>query len=87
MDISTLIKNTPRPAIDSPPAMNPVGFSRIAHVLVLAKISREKFRLLAIEGRAPQPIRLSKRCTVYRNSEIISFCADPLNFRAELKGE
>jgi len=41
--------------------------------------------LIAIktEGKAPRPIRFSERCTCYKNSDVIEFLNDPLNYRAE----
>jgi hypothetical protein len=38
-----------------------------------------------IAGKAPQPIKLSERCTAYPNRELHKFFADPLNYRAEVK--
>ncbi len=35
------------------------------------------------EGRAPRPIRLTERCTVWDASEIRRWIADPVNYRAE----
>jgi len=60
------------------------GMSRWGQIAPFSPFSREKFRQLAIEGRAPQPVRFSKRCTAYPNRELHKFFADPLNYRAEV---
>ncbi|MCX4137917.1 AlpA family transcriptional regulator [Paraburkholderia sp. SEWSISQ10-3 4] len=35
------------------------------------------------EGRAPKPVRLSLRCTVWDDTQIHAWLADPLGYRAE----
>ncbi|ONC26905.1 transcriptional regulator [Burkholderia pseudomallei] len=35
-----------------------------------------------MEGRFPRSIRLTQRCTVWKNREIHRYLADPLNYRA-----
>lgn len=57
------------------------GMSRWAQAAPFMPFSREKFRQLVIAGKAPQPVRLSERCTVYPNRELHKFFADPLNYR------
>jgi predicted DNA-binding transcriptional regulator AlpA len=36
-----------------------------------------------MEGRAPQPIRMGIRCTMYRNSDLHRWLADPVNYQAD----
>lgn len=60
------------------------GMSRLNQIVPFLSFSREKFRQLVKAGRAPQPVRLSLRCTVYSNQEMHRFFADPLNYRAEV---
>ena len=48
-------------------------------------ISRETFRRLAIEGKAPPPIRFSLRCTMFDASECHKWLADPMNYTAPPK--
>ena len=59
-----------------------VGFSRWKQFFRLIPFSKEKFRQHVIQGRAPQPIRFSARCTAYANADLIRFLDDPLNFRS-----
>jgi hypothetical protein len=56
------------------------GMSRWSQFAPFAPISKERF---AKEGRAPQPIRLGIRCTMYPNRELHRWLADPVNYRAE----
>ena len=58
------------------------GLSRWGQIKPFSPFCREKFRQLSKRGKAPQPIRLSSRCTVYKNSELHSFFADPLSYVA-----
>ncbi|MGT2430662.1 helix-turn-helix transcriptional regulator [Cupriavidus basilensis] len=59
------------------------GVSRFAQFQPFVSLSREKWRQLANAGKAPQPIRMGQRCTVYRNAEIHAWLADPLNYCAQ----
>lgn len=59
-----------------------VGRSRWSQIEPFVGVSRETWRKLCIEGRAPKPIRLSQRCTVWLNDEMHAYLADPLNYRA-----
>lgn len=59
------------------------GMSLWSQFAPFAPISKERFRQLAKEGRAPQPIRLGIRCTMYPNRELHRWLADPVNYRAE----
>lgn len=69
----------------TPPKELPTdGMSRYRALSSYIPVSREKWRTLVREGKAPQPIRLSARCVMYRNSEIKKFLDDPLNYRAEV---
>lgn len=61
------------------------GMSRWKQIAPFAPFSREKFRQLVLLGKAPQPIKLSERCTAYQNSELHRFFADPLNYSASVK--
>jgi predicted DNA-binding transcriptional regulator AlpA len=60
------------------------GMSRYRALSSYIPVSREKWRTLVREGKAPQPIRLSERCVMYRNSEVHEWLKDPLNYRAEV---
>lgn len=64
-----------------------VGLSRWHQIAPFVGVSRETWRKLCKAGRAPKPIRLSERCTVYNNKEVHRYLLDPLEYRvAELTG-
>ena len=57
------------------------GCSRWSQFKPFSPFSRETFRKLSIAGKAPQPIRMGIRMTMYSNAELHRFLADPLNYR------
>ena len=59
------------------------GMSRFRQFKKFLPLSREKFRQLSRQGRAPQPIRMGIRLTMYSNKELHRFLADPLMYEAE----
>lgn len=64
------------------PATLPLtGKSRFSQFKKFIPISREKFRQLSKQGKAPQPERMGIRCTFYDNSELHRWLADPINYR------
>lgn len=65
-----------------PSALPRVGKSRWQQLKGFVPVSRETWRKLVREGRAPQPERISDRCTVYDNGEMHRWFADPANYRA-----
>lgn len=81
--VSAIIKNQ---SVDKlPPAVLPMtGKSRWSKIKHFAPVSREKFRQLSKEGRAPQPERMGIRITYYDNQELLKWLADPVNYRAEV---
>ena len=58
------------------------GRSRWGQVKQFIPVSREKFRLLYLEGKAPQPERLGCRITFYENAEIHRWLNDPVGYVA-----
>ena len=60
------------------------GMSRFKQFQPRIPVSREKWRQLVRAGKAPQPIRLSLTCVMYRNSDLHEFLKDPVNYRAEV---
>ncbi|MCA7966632.1 AlpA family phage regulatory protein [Burkholderia cenocepacia] len=58
-----------------------VGISRWNQIAPFVGVSRETWRKRYLEGRAPQPIQLTQRCTVWRNEEVHRWLADPLGYR------
>ncbi|MXS82138.1 helix-turn-helix transcriptional regulator [Nitrosomonas oligotropha] len=66
------------------PAVLPLtGKSRWPKIAKYSPVSRETFRKLSKEGKAPQPERMGIRCTFYDNAELHRWLADPINYRAE----
>ena len=60
------------------------GMSRYRALSSYIPVSREKWRTLVREGKAPQPITLSSRCVMYRNADVHEWLKDPLNYRVEV---
>ena len=75
-------------AIELPtPAVLPAtGKSRFSAFKQFSPVSREKFRQLSLQGRAPQPERLGIRCTYYDNAELHKWLADPINYIVNREG-
>ncbi|TCW63436.1 transcriptional regulator [Burkholderia sp. USMB20] len=46
-------------------------------------VSRETWRKLVKEGRAPQPQRWTERCTVYSNEEVHRWMKNPAAYQAQ----
>jgi prophage regulatory protein len=65
------------------PTLPTIGMSRWSQIKYFVPFSKEKFRQLSLEKKAPQPIRLGIRCTFFRNEEIHRFLEDPLNYSAK----
>lgn len=59
-----------------------VGMSRWDTLRHFVPISRESWRKLVNAGRAPKPVKLSERCTMYSNVEVHRWLADPAAYRA-----
>ena len=57
------------------------GWSRYSQFKKFLPFSKETFRKLVLDKKAPQPTRMGARCTFYSNSELHKFLADPLNYR------
>ncbi len=53
-------------------------FRQFEHYL---PFSRETWRLLVADGRAPQSLKMGQRCTVWRAADIHAWLADPVNYR------
>jgi len=65
----------------APRTLSPIGMSRWAELQHLIPVSRETWRQLVIAGRAPQPIKLSERCSLYQNAQILLWLEDPVGYR------
>lgn len=60
-----------------PATLPEVGFSRWEQLRHFIPVSRETWRKLVREGRAPQPQRWTERCTVYSNEEVHRWMQNP----------
>jgi len=58
------------------------GLLRFKQIAPYLPFSRETWRQRVRDGHAPQPIRLTYRCTVWRAEDIHAWFADPVNYRA-----
>jgi predicted DNA-binding transcriptional regulator AlpA len=68
------------------PAVLPLtGKSRFSAFKKFSPVSRETFRKLSKEGKAPQPEKLGSRCTFYDNQELHRWLSDPANYQVEQK--
>jgi predicted DNA-binding transcriptional regulator AlpA len=57
-----------------------IGWSRFSQFKQFLPFSRETFRKLVRDKKAPQPQRMGSRCTMYSNEELNKFLANPLNY-------
>lgn len=57
------------------------GLSRFGQFQHLLPFSREKWRQLVRDNKAPQKIAMGERCTMYKNEELHQFFKDPLNYQ------
>ena len=68
------------------PSLPLVGMSRWTQLSHFIPVSREKWRQLVIAGQAPQPVKLSARCSMYSNPEVHRWLADPVSYRQKQGG-
>jgi prophage regulatory protein len=62
-----------------------VGLGRWRDIAPFVGVSRDTWRNLIKEGKAPAGRRLSERCTLYDFSAVHTWIADPANFNAEVR--
>lgn len=68
---------------ESPSTQLPLdGMSRWSQCKKFMPISREKWRQLVRDGKAPQPVKLGIRCTMWRNAELHEFLANPVGYKS-----
>lgn len=67
----------------SPISLPTVGMSRWEQLRHFIPVSRETWRQLVLAGKAPQPVRLTERCTMYDNVAVHRWLAAPTDFRVE----
>lgn len=73
-------------AIARPVILMPEGLYQWEVFADRVPYTRETWRVKMDEGKAPRPIRLTARCTVWRGSDILAWLADPLGWRAPSGG-
>ena len=66
-----------------PETLPSVGFSRWSQLQYFIPVSRETWRKLVKDGRAPQPQRWTERCTVYSNAEVHRWMQNPATYQAQ----
>ncbi|WP_244220883.1 helix-turn-helix transcriptional regulator [Paraburkholderia aromaticivorans] len=59
-----------------------IGLSKWSQIAPFLPVGRETWRKLCLAGKAPRPIRLSEKCTVYKNEEIHKYLQSPLDYVA-----
>lgn len=67
---------------DQPSTLPTVGMCRWDNLRHFVLTSRESWRKLVNVGRAPKPVKLSERCTMYSNAEVHRWLADPSGYLA-----
>jgi len=58
------------------------GFSRWNDLRTFVPFSRETLRKRELEGRFPQRVHMTLRCTAWPNRELHRWFSDPVNYRA-----
>lgn len=74
------VRRCPPPRLEQLPA---AGRGRWQDIAPFVGLSREKWRQLVNQGKAPPALRLSARCTLYDFAAVHEWIADPANFMAK----
>ncbi|CAD6548791.1 hypothetical protein LMG28727_04892 [Paraburkholderia kirstenboschensis] len=69
--------------VTRPQALPLNGCSRWADLEPFIPVGRETWRKLCLSGRAPKPVKLSLRCTVWNNAEVHIWLSAPAAYSAE----
>lgn len=72
-----------RPAQTRSDYLPKVGRGRWSAFAPFVGVSREKWRQLVRDKKAPQPIKMGARCSLYDLADVHAWMSDPLNYRAE----
>lgn len=59
-----------------------IGLSRWHQIARFVGVSRESWRKLVLQGRAPQKIQLGEGTSLYSNIEVHKWLANPIEYRA-----
>lgn len=66
---------------NTPDTLPHTGYSRWVQLAPYMPFSRETWRLMVLDGRAPKAHYLTKRCKVWANADVHQWLADPVNYR------
>ncbi len=64
-------------------SLNPSGFTRTQKAFKLFDISPSTGYRRINEGRFPKPIKISIGISANRNSDLLEFATDPVNYKAK----
>ncbi|OZI23988.1 hypothetical protein CAL26_06030 [Bordetella genomosp. 9] len=62
--------------------LSPQGLYRWRDIKPLVGVGRETWRRLVNAKRAPQPLHIGPRCTVWRGTDLIAWLSAPGNYSA-----
>ena len=65
------------------PEIEPDGLYRWKELEKFLPISRDFWRRRVNAGKAPKPIKLGQRCTLWRGSDVIEWLQNPDTYKAE----
>lgn len=71
---------TQRTVREAPASLPLVGRGRWNDIAPFVGVSRETWRRLVSEGRAPAAQRISERCTLYDFASVHAWISNPANF-------
>ncbi|MDS1141770.1 AlpA family phage regulatory protein [Pusillimonas sp. SM2304] len=57
--------------------IDPKGLYRLAEIMPVLPISESSWRRLVAAKAAPQPIKLTPKCTLWRGGEILAWLKQP----------
>ncbi|MAK55194.1 MAG: transcriptional regulator [Pusillimonas sp.] len=63
--------------------IDPNGLYRISDIKPFLPVSESSWRKMVNAGTAPQPIKLSKKCTLWRGAEVLDWLKNPLGPSAQ----
>lgn len=63
--------------------LDPTGLYRWAEIKPYLPISESSWRRLVAAKTAPQPIKLSRKCTLWRGSEVLKWLENPLEYNTQ----
>ncbi len=81
MNMITAVTQTPQKIMRAKIA--PEGLYRWNELKSILPCGREKWRLLGLAKRAPQPVRLGTRCTAWRGQDVLNWLDNPNDYVAE----